>query len=91
MGFRVRLQARAQEDGAAPAQLWHVLRGEVLWPPRRRADPAPHFLFPVCISLLALTRGVATLAAAGKLSFPYPQQASSATPTICNFSGKTYW
>jgi hypothetical protein len=27
----------------------------------------------------------------GRLSFPYPAEASEHTPTICNFSGKTYW
>ena len=33
----------------------------------------------------------ATVAPDGKLSFPYPAEASEHTPTICNFSGKTYW
>ena len=46
---------------------------------------------PVACACRMLTSGEAPRAAAGQLSFPYPQQASSTTPTICNFSGKTYW
>lgn len=32
-----------------------------------------------------------TVAPDGKLSFPYPQEASADTATLCNFSGQTYW
>jgi hypothetical protein len=40
-----------------------------------------------------LTKAAAppTVAPDGKLTFAYPKEASSTTPTVCNFSGKTFW